>query len=78
MWKFWKSQSANLKVLEKVKYHRFKLINLVQSIYDQEEINKCFLNEWYTIFFDKLHDFQKPELAVEQLKIFAERNLESG
>ena len=60
-----------------MKHHRLKLINLVQSTYSQEGINRCFLDEWDRIFFDKLHDFQKPELAIEQLEIFKEKNLES-
>lgn len=57
------------KVLEKVKHHRLNLINLVQSIYDQEGINRDFSDEWGKIFFHKLHSFQKPEWAIDQLKI---------
>jgi glycosyltransferase involved in cell wall biosynthesis len=57
------------KVLEKIDRHRLTLINLIQSIYDREGVEKDFSLEWERIFFNKLYKLQKPEEAIKQIEL---------
>lgn len=61
--------NIRLKVLEKVQEHRLTLIKLVQTIYDQEEIDKDFSLEWENIFFNKLYKLQRPEQTIKQIEL---------
>lgn len=51
--------------LEKIKIHRQRFIDVVQSIFDSEGIERDFQDEWNTIFFDKL---VKTQSHIETLK----------
>ena len=57
------------KVLEQIKQHRLVLIELIQSIYDQEGIKRNFSQEWDQLFFHKLHKIQSPNQAIKQLEL---------
>jgi glycosyltransferase involved in cell wall biosynthesis len=63
------ADTIRCKVLEKVKQHRLTLINLIQSIYDREGVEKDFSLEWDRIFFNKLYKLQKPEETIKQIEL---------
>lgn len=61
--------TIRFKVIEKIQEHRLTLIKLIQSIYEQEEINKDFSLEWENIFFNKLYKLQTPQETIKQLEL---------
>jgi len=62
-------ETIRIKVLDQIKQHRLVLISLIQSIYDQEGINKDFKMEWDQLFFNKFCKLQRPEETIKQLEL---------
>jgi len=68
------AETIRAKVLKKIKEHRLILIKLVQSIYEQEGIEKDFSVEWESLFYNKLMKLQTPEQAIQQFEL-AKQNI---
>jgi len=44
------------KTLLKISEHRYRFINLIQSIWDDHNLDRSFENEWGSLFFNKMQD----------------------
>jgi glycosyltransferase involved in cell wall biosynthesis len=56
-------------IIEKMKYHRQIFIELVQSIYDQENIERDFSQEWNDVYIHKLGIRRSVPLLTRQRRI---------
>lgn len=62
-------ETIRSKVLDKIREHRLVLIQLVQSIYDRENVDRDFSQEWEQIFTNKLIKLQSPQEVIKQLEL---------
>ncbi|MEH1906259.1 MAG: glycosyltransferase [Nostoc sp.] len=63
------ADTIRYKTLEKIREHRLSLTSVIQSIYEQEGIQRNFSVEWDQLFFNKLHKPQTPEYAIKQIEL---------
>ena len=56
------------KTIDKIQQHRERFISTVQNIYDEDNVNRNFAEEWNKIFFNKLVKNQKHSDIIKQLE----------
>ena len=56
------------KTIDKIQQHRERFISTVQNIYNEDNVNRNFAEEWNKIFFNKLCRQQKHSDIIKQLE----------